>query len=90
LLAWAEVAAQNAPAVWAVEGTQHYGLDLARHLASAGQHVAEINASRHVRTQRAGKSDAIDAVRAARELLARQQPAQVRADGRDMGREASP
>jgi transposase len=31
--------------------------------------------------RRAGKSDAIDAVRAARELLARPRPAQMRADG---------
>jgi transposase len=81
LLAWAQAAAQNAPVVWAVEGTRHYGLGLARHLASAGQHVAEIDASRHVGKRRAGKSDAIDAVRAARELLARPRPAQMRADG---------
>jgi transposase len=81
LLAWAQTAAQNAPVAWAVEGTRHYGLGLARHLASKGQHVAEIDASRHVGKRRAGKSDAIDAVRAARELLARPRPGQMRADG---------
>jgi len=81
LLAWAEAAAQNATLAWAVEGTRHYGLGLARHLTSAGQHVEEIDASRHVGKRRAGKSDAIDAVRAARELLTRPQPAQMRADG---------
>lgn len=66
---------------WAVEGTRHYALGLARHLAGHGQPVTEIDAARHVGKRRAGKSDAIDAVRAARELLARPHPAQVRADG---------
>jgi transposase len=66
---------------WAIEGTRHYGLGLARYLASAGQQVAEIDSTRHVGKRRAGKSDPIDAVRAARELLARPHPAQMRADG---------
>ena len=48
-----------------MEGTRHYGLGLARHLAAAGQHVAEIDSTRHVGKRRAGKSDPIDAVRAA-------------------------
>ena len=69
------------PVAWAVEGTRHYGLGLSRYLAGAGQQVAEIDASRHVGKRRAGKSDAIDAVRAARELLARPYPAQMRSDG---------
>lgn len=43
--------------------------------------MAEIDSSRHVGRRRAGKSSAIDAVRAARELLARPQPAQMRRDG---------
>ena len=66
---------------WAVEGTRHYGLGLARHLAGHGQQVSEIDCSRHVGKRRAGKSDPIDAIRAARELLARPWPAQMRADG---------
>jgi len=81
LLAWAEAAAQNATLAWAVEGTRHYGLGLARHLTSAGQHVEEIDSSRHVGKRRAGKSDAIDAVRAARELLARPRRGEMRCDG---------
>ena len=81
LLAWARAAGGNAPVAWAVEGTRHYGLGLARHLASEGEYVAEIDASRHVGKRRAGKSDAIDAVRAARELPARPHPGQMRADG---------
>ena len=60
LLAWARAAGGNAHIAWAVEGTRHYGLGLAQHLASAGQHVAEIDSSRHVGRRRAGKSDAID------------------------------
>jgi transposase len=59
LLAWARARAADAPVVWAVGGTRHYGLGLARHLASAGQQVAEIDASHHVGRRRAGKSDAI-------------------------------
>jgi transposase len=81
LLAWAGSAVGEGRAVWAVEGTRHYGLGLARYLASAGEQVSEIDASRHLSKRRAGKSDAIDAVRAARELLARPHPAQMRADG---------
>ena len=64
-----------------MEGTRHYGLGLARYLAGAGQQVSEIDSTRHLGKRRAGKSDAIDAVRAARELLARPRPAQMRADG---------
>jgi len=81
LLAWARSAAAGSRAVWAVEGTRHYGLGLARHLVSQGEQVSEIDASHHAGKRRAGKSDAIDAVRAARELLARPHPAQMRADG---------
>ena len=46
-----------------------------------GQQVSEIDCSRHIGKRRAGKSDPIDAVRAAREPLARPWPAQMRADG---------
>jgi transposase len=81
VLAWARNAAADSGLRWAVEGTRHYGLGLARHLTSAGEHVEEIDAGKHVGKHRQGKSDAIDAVRAARELLARPAPAQMRADG---------
>lgn len=50
-------------------------------MACLANQVTEIDASRHAGQRRAGKSDAIDAVRAARELLARPHPAQMRADG---------
>ena len=81
LLAWASAAAGGGKVAWAVEGTRHYGLGLARHLAAEGQQVTEIDNTRHVGKRRAGKSDPIDAVRAARELLARPQPGQMRCDG---------
>jgi hypothetical protein len=79
VLAWARQAAGTRAV--AVEGTRHYGLGLARHLTAQGEQVAEIDCSRHIGKRRAGKSDPIDAVRAARELLARPAPAQMRADG---------
>ena len=55
-------------------GTRHYGLGLARYLTGHGQQVSEIGCTRHIGKRRAGKSDPIDAVRAARELLARPGP----------------
>jgi len=81
LLAWARSAAGRSPAMWAIEGTRHYGLGLARHLVGAGEQVTEIDNNHHLGKRRGGKTDAIDAVRAARELLARPHPAQMRADG---------
>jgi transposase len=81
VLAWARRVAGEAGLRWAIEGTRHYGLGLARHLAAAGEHAGEIDASRHAGKRRGGKSDAIDAVRAARELLARPAPAHMRAHG---------
>ena len=42
--------------VWAVEGTRHYGLGLARYLAAKGQQVSEIDCSRHVGKRRAGRA----------------------------------
>jgi len=81
VLAWALEAAAGRPVTWALEGTRSYGLGLARHLAGHGQQVTEIDRTTRAGHRRAGKSDPIDAVRAARELLARPHPAQMRADG---------
>jgi transposase len=81
VLAWALDHAAGQPLTWAVEGTRSYGLGLARHLAGHGQQVTEIDRTTRAGHRRAGKSDPIDAVRAARELLARPHPAQMRADG---------
>jgi transposase len=81
LMRWADSAAEGRPVAWAIEGTRHYGLGLARYLADHGRQVTEIDSTRHVGRRRAGKSDPIDAVRAAREMLARPHQAQMRADG---------
>ncbi|MBJ7450538.1 MAG: IS110 family transposase [Blastococcus sp.] len=61
---------------WALEGSGGYGAGLARHLADHGELVIELD--RPVRPKRRGgaKSDPIDAVRAARDALARTQLAQ--------------
>ena len=55
LLAWVRSAARDRQVVWAVEGTRHYGLGLARHLTSQGQQVSEIDCSRHIGKRRAGQ-----------------------------------
>jgi transposase len=81
LLGWAGAAAGGGQVAWAIEGTRSYGAGLARYLAAGGEQVTEIDGSHHLGKRRAGKSDAIDAVRAARELPARPHAAQMRAGG---------
>ncbi|MCH6172432.1 IS110 family transposase [Pseudonocardia alaniniphila] len=77
ILDWAR---QHAPGqrVWAIEGTGSFAAGLARFLAEAGETVVEIGA---VKRSRAAKNDHIDAVRAAREALARDLQALPRARG---------
>ena len=81
LVAWVSEAAEGAQVIWAIEGTRHYGLGLVRFLHAQDQRVEEIDSSRHLGKRRKGKSDPIDAVRAAKELLARPEPSVPRADG---------
>lgn len=81
LWGWVSEAAEGVGVVWAIEGTRHYGVGLARFLVERGACVEEIDSTRHVGKHRKGKSDPIDALRAARELLARPQAAVMRADG---------
>lgn len=59
------------PRLWAVEGTRSYGLGLSRYLEAAGETVVEIDGPRRP-ARKHGKSDEIDAVRAAREALTRE------------------
>jgi len=76
-----EAAAEHCPGrrIWAVEGTGSYGAGLAAYLESRGEWVVEID---HPTRRRAGgKSDALDAVRAAREALARDRLTVPRARG---------
>jgi len=57
VLAWARQEAGEAGLAWAIEGTRHYGLGLARYLTAAGQQVEEIDASKHAGKRRNGKSE---------------------------------
>lgn len=66
---------------WAIEGTGSYGSGLARFLAERGERVVELD--RPARAARRGgrKSDPLDAVRAAREALARRELGEPRGLG---------
>jgi len=61
---------------WALEGSGGYGAGLARHLAEHGETVIEIDRPVRPKRRSGAKSDPIDAVRAARDALARTQLAQ--------------
>jgi transposase len=77
LLAWAD---RNAPGrrVWALEGTGSFAAGLAMILSEAGEDVVEVSCGKRTR---GAKSDRIDAVRAARTALAREQQSEPRARG---------
>ncbi len=65
---------------WAIEGTGCYGAGLARYLSGRGELVVEV--ARPLRAERrSGKSDALDAVRAARSALSQRHPGQPRSGG---------
>jgi transposase len=65
---------------FAVEGTGSFGAGLTRFLTGRGELVLEVGRLRRERRS-GGKTDALDAVRAARSALARQRPATPRAGG---------
>jgi hypothetical protein len=58
--------------VWALEGTGCYGAGLTRLLVDQGEWVVEIDRPTRPRGRHGAKSDALDAIRAGREALARQ------------------
>lgn len=66
--------------VFAIEGTGSFGVGLTRFLTSRGERVLEVGRLRRERRS-GGKTDALDAVRAARSVLAQERPAQPRAGG---------
>src|SRR6266498_3558691 len=66
LLAWAESLGEPA---FAIEGVASYGAGLARSLAAAGRQLFEVERPKRAE-RRAGKSDPLDADRAAGRLLA--------------------
>jgi transposase len=65
---------------WAIEGTGSYGAGLARFLARRGEWVLEVGRTRRERRSHA-KTDALDAVRAARSVLGETELASPRAGG---------
>jgi transposase len=78
-LALAQAHAAGARA-FAIEGTGAYGAGLARFLVKRGERVLEVERPARARALR-GKSDVLDAVRAARGMLGEEKPAQPRAGG---------
>src|SRR5713101_3716041 len=73
---------QHAPGrrVFAVEGTGSFGAGLTRFLTVRGEQMLEVGRLRRERCS-GGKTDALDAVRAARSVLAQERPATPRAGG---------
>ncbi|MFI7483412.1 IS110 family transposase [Kocuria sp. M1R5S2] len=56
---------------WAIEGTGGHGAGLARHLAELEEVVVELDRPQRAHRRNGAKSDPLDAIRAAREALAR-------------------
>ena len=74
-----ELAERKAPGrrCWAIEGTGSYGAGLTRMLARADERVVEVGRLRRERRSQP-KTDALDAARAARSVLAKERPATPR------------
>ena len=72
---------QHAPGrrAFGIEGTGSFGAGLARFLVSHEERVLEVGRLR--RERQSGKSDALDAIRAARSVLGQTRPARPRAGG---------
>jgi len=66
---------------WAIEGTGSYGKGLARYLTGQGERVLEVERPKRKGGRGGAKSDRLDALRAARSLLAAEKPALPRAAG---------
>jgi transposase len=77
------VVAERAPGrrCWAVEGTGCYGAGLASFLADHGEWVVEVDWPKRPRGRTGAKSDVLDAIRAGREALSREQLACPRQRG---------
>lgn len=77
MLTWAEEHAAGRR-IWALEGTGSFAAGLAVFLAEAGEAVVEVGA---LKRARGAKNDRIDAIRAAREALSRDEQGAPRAGG---------
>jgi transposase len=67
--------------VWGVEGTGSYGAGLTTMLLAAGEQVVEVERPARPARRAGAKSDPIDALRAAREVLAREHQVEPRQRG---------
>lgn len=67
--------------IWAIERAGSYGAGLTTHLLEQGEWVVEIDRPARPARRNGAKTDALDAVRAAREALAREHLAQPRRRG---------
>jgi transposase len=67
--------------VWAIEGTGGYGAGLTRYLQANAEQVVELDRPKRAARRHGAKSDPLDAIRAAREALGRDQLAQPKATG---------
>jgi len=67
--------------IWAIESTGGYGAGLTRFLHAHQEQVAELDRPKRAARRHGAKSDPLDATRAAREALGRDQLAQPRATG---------
>lgn len=83
LLAWADQHTRGLGIrrAWALDGARSHGVGLLRALQAAGEHVIEAPKPPAAARRRGGKSDALDAVHAARAVLAADRVAIPRADG---------
>ena len=72
---------QDGRRVWAIESTGGYGTGLTRFLHAHQEQVAELDRPKRTTRRHGAKSDPLDAIRAAREALGRDQLAQPRAAG---------
>jgi transposase len=77
-----ELADEQAPGrrAFAIEGTGCFGAGLSRFLSGEGERVLEVGRLRRERRS-GGKSDALDAIRAARSVLGQKRAAEPRAGG---------
>lgn len=80
LLDFARIYAPGPRVVWALEGTRSHGTGLNRALQAGGERVVEVDRPKRPVRKR-GKSDPIDATRAARDALTQERLAEPRADG---------
>ena len=70
-VAWADAHTTPGERVWAIEGAASFGRGLTVALSSVDEWVIEFDWARHKATKDAAKSDELDAIQAAREVLGR-------------------